>query len=141
MLAHGYGCDQLMWRFLVPAFQNEYRLVLFDHVGAGKSDLSHYNRERYGTLNGYADDVLEIIEAVVGGAGHFRRSLGEWNDRGARRQQEARRFRAAGPDRPITLLHQRGDYSGGFSGMTSRGCCRRWMKTILDGRAPWRRSL
>jgi sigma-B regulation protein RsbQ len=64
MLAHGYGCDQLMWRFLVTAFQNEYRLVLFDYVGAGKSDLSQYSRERYGTLNGYADDVLEIIEAV-----------------------------------------------------------------------------
>jgi sigma-B regulation protein RsbQ len=64
MLAHGYGCDQIMWRFLLPAFQNEYRLVLFDHVGAGKSDLSCYSREKYGTLNGYADDVLEIIEAV-----------------------------------------------------------------------------
>lgn len=64
MLAHGYGCDQLMWRFLVTAFQNEYRLVLFDYVGAGKSDLSQYSRERYGTLNGYADDVLEIVEAV-----------------------------------------------------------------------------
>jgi sigma-B regulation protein RsbQ len=64
LFAHGYGCDQIMWRFLVPAFQNEYRLVLFDHVGAGKSDLSYYNREKYGTLDGYADDVLEIIEAV-----------------------------------------------------------------------------
>jgi sigma-B regulation protein RsbQ len=64
LFAHGYGCDQIMWRFLVPAFQNEYRLVLFDHVGAGKSDLSYYSREKYGTLNGYADDMLEIIEAV-----------------------------------------------------------------------------
>ncbi len=64
LFAHGYGCDQIMWRFLLPPFQNEYRLVLFDHVGAGKSDLSCYSRERYGTLNGYADDVLEIIESV-----------------------------------------------------------------------------
>jgi sigma-B regulation protein RsbQ len=66
LLAHGYGCDQMMWRFLVPAFQNEYRIVLFDYVGAGKSDLQHYSREKYGTLHGYAEDVLEIIDAVSG---------------------------------------------------------------------------
>jgi sigma-B regulation protein RsbQ len=66
LLAHGFGCDQVMWRFLSPAFQDEYRVVLFDHVGAGKSDLSQYSRQKYGTLNGYADDVLEIIEAVQG---------------------------------------------------------------------------
>jgi sigma-B regulation protein RsbQ len=66
LLAHGYDCDQLMWRFLVPAFQDDYRLVLFDYVGAGKSDLSQYNREKYGTLRGYAQDVLDIIDAVSG---------------------------------------------------------------------------
>lgn len=66
LFAHGYGCDQVMWRFLSPAFQEEYSVVLFDNVGAGKSDLSQYSREKYGTLNGYADDVLEIIEAVEG---------------------------------------------------------------------------
>jgi sigma-B regulation protein RsbQ len=66
LLAHGYGCDQIMWRFLVPAFQNDYRIVLFDHLGAGKSDLSHYSREKYGTLDGYAQDVLDIIDAVLG---------------------------------------------------------------------------
>jgi sigma-B regulation protein RsbQ len=64
VFAHGYGCDQAMWRFMVPAFQDQYRVVLFDHVGAGKSDLSHYNREKYGSLQGYADDVLDIIDAV-----------------------------------------------------------------------------
>ena len=67
LLAHGYGCDQVMWRYLVPAFQQDYRLILFDHVGAGKSDLSQYNREKYKTLDGYADDVLDIIDAVRGG--------------------------------------------------------------------------
>src|ERR1700685_342977 len=66
LLAHGYGCDQIMWRYLVPSFQNDYRIVLFDHVGAGKSDLSHYSREKYGTLDGYAQDVLDIIDAVAG---------------------------------------------------------------------------
>jgi sigma-B regulation protein RsbQ len=64
LLAHGYGCDQLMWRFLVPSFENDYRIVLFDHVGAGKSDLSQFSRERYGSLYGYAQDVLDIIDAV-----------------------------------------------------------------------------
>jgi sigma-B regulation protein RsbQ len=53
-----------MWRFLTPAFQAKYRIVLFDHVGAGKSDLSAYSRQKYSTLAGYADDVLEIIEAT-----------------------------------------------------------------------------
>ena len=64
LLAHGYGCDQIMWRFLVPAFQNNYRIVLFDHVGAGQSDLSQYSREKYATLDGYARDILDIIDAV-----------------------------------------------------------------------------
>jgi sigma-B regulation protein RsbQ len=66
LLVHGFGCDQIMWRFLVPAFQNDYRIVLFDHIGAGKSDLSQYSREKYGTLDGYAQDVLDIIDAVSG---------------------------------------------------------------------------
>ena len=66
LFAHGYGCDQMMWRFLLPAFQDDYRLVLFDYVGAGKSDLSQYNRRKYGNLDGYADDILEIVDAVGG---------------------------------------------------------------------------
>jgi sigma-B regulation protein RsbQ len=64
MLAHGFGCDQNMWRFIVPAFQNDYRVIVFDHVGAGKSDLTQYRREKYNSLEGYADDVLEIIDAA-----------------------------------------------------------------------------
>jgi len=62
MLAHGFGCDQNMWRYIVPAFEDDYRIVLFDYVGAGKSDIDSYNPERYSTLNGYAKDVLEICE-------------------------------------------------------------------------------
>lgn len=64
VFAHGYGCDQNMWRFVAPAFQDEYRVVLFDHVGAGHSDASAYSRARYGTLQGYADDVLEICREL-----------------------------------------------------------------------------
>ena len=64
MFAHGFGCDQNMWRYIVPAFEQEYRIVLFDYVGAGKSDLSSYNAERYSSLQGYAQDVLEICEEL-----------------------------------------------------------------------------
>jgi sigma-B regulation protein RsbQ len=60
LFAHGFGCDQNMWRFVTPAFEESHRIVLFDHVGAGGSDLSAYDRRKYDTLNGYAADVLEI---------------------------------------------------------------------------------
>lgn len=66
VFAHGYGCDQTMWRFVAPAFEDRYRVVLFDYVGAGQSDVTQYSRHKYGTLNGYADDLLEIIDAVGG---------------------------------------------------------------------------
>ena len=64
LFAHGFGCDQNMWRFVVPAFQDHYRTVLFDYVGAGESDLSAYDPERYSTLQGYAEDVLDVCEAL-----------------------------------------------------------------------------
>jgi sigma-B regulation protein RsbQ len=61
ILAHGYGCDQNMWRLLTPAFADRYRVILFDLVGCGRSDLRAYDRTKYGTLNGHAEDVLEIL--------------------------------------------------------------------------------
>jgi sigma-B regulation protein RsbQ len=64
VFAHGFGCDQHMWRFVAPAFAEDHRIVLFDHVGAGGSDLSAYDPERYSSLQGYATDVLEICEAL-----------------------------------------------------------------------------
>src|SRR6185437_15360058 len=64
VFAHGFGCDQHMWRFVAPSFEDAYRIVLFDHVGAGGSDLSSYQMEKYATLAGYADDVLEICTAL-----------------------------------------------------------------------------
>jgi sigma-B regulation protein RsbQ len=60
VLAHGFGCDQTMWRYIVPAFEDRYRIVLFDHVGAGGSDLSAYDPQRYSSLDAYVDDLLEI---------------------------------------------------------------------------------
>ncbi|HEY4214067.1 MAG TPA: alpha/beta hydrolase [Steroidobacteraceae bacterium] len=64
LMAHGYGCDQNMWRFLVPAFENTYRIVLLDYVGHGQSDASAFDRARYSTLQGYADDILAICAAL-----------------------------------------------------------------------------
>lgn len=64
MFAHGFGCDQNMWRFLTPAFEGDYRIILFDYVGAGKSDLAAYDAERYSHLDGYADDILDICDAL-----------------------------------------------------------------------------
>lgn len=64
IFAHGFGCDQNMWRFVTPAFEDEHRIVLFDHVGAGRSDLSAYNRAKYSSLQGYASDVLDICREL-----------------------------------------------------------------------------
>jgi sigma-B regulation protein RsbQ len=64
LFAHGFGCDQNMWRFVAPAFEDDYRVVLFDYVGSGKSDLSAYDSTRYATLDGYARDVLDVVHAL-----------------------------------------------------------------------------
>jgi sigma-B regulation protein RsbQ len=64
VFAHGFGCDQHMWRFVAPAFEDRFRTILFDYVGAGASDLRAYDAERYATLGGYARDVVEICEAL-----------------------------------------------------------------------------
>lgn len=65
IFAHGFGCDQNMWRYLTPSFQSHFTIVLFDLVGSGKSDLSAYDFEKYGSLQGYADDLIEIIDEVT----------------------------------------------------------------------------
>jgi sigma-B regulation protein RsbQ len=64
VFAHGFGCDQRMWRHVAPAFADDYRVVLFDHVGSGGSDLRAYDASRYGALGGYALDVLELCDAL-----------------------------------------------------------------------------
>ena len=60
VFAHGFGCDQNMWRFMAPAFEADFRVILFDHVGAGRSDLKAYDSKKYASLGGYVDDVVEI---------------------------------------------------------------------------------
>jgi sigma-B regulation protein RsbQ len=64
VFAHGFGCDQNMWRLVTPAFEDDYKIVLFDYVGCGHSDLTAYEPERYGSLAGYAEDLLEVCEAL-----------------------------------------------------------------------------
>jgi sigma-B regulation protein RsbQ len=115
VLAHGFGCDQNMWRFLVPAFADDYRIVLFDHVGAGRSDLTQYRRDKYQTLEGYADDVLGIIEAVGGTpvvfVGHSVSAM-IGVVAAIRRPAAFHRLIMIGPS-PCYI--NEGDYTGGFS--------------------------
>ena len=64
LFAHGFGCDQHIWRYMTPAYEAEYRIVLFDHVGDGQYDLSAYSPAKYSDLTGYAEDVLEICREL-----------------------------------------------------------------------------
>lgn len=64
LFAHGFGCDQTLWRFVTPAFEGSHRVITFDYVGAGRSDRSAYDPDRYGSLDGYATDILEICDAL-----------------------------------------------------------------------------
>lgn len=64
LFSHGYGCDQTMWRHVYPAFLDDYKVVLFDHTGAGKSDELQYSYDKYNTLEGYAEDLLEICSEL-----------------------------------------------------------------------------
>ena len=64
LFAHGFGCDQRSWQFVVDAFTPDYKVILFDYVGSGKSDLSQYDSSKYSTLEGYAQDILDVCEAL-----------------------------------------------------------------------------
>ena len=137
LLAHGYGCDQIMWRYLVPAFQDEYRIVLFDYVGAGKSDLSQYSREKYGTLHGYAQDVLDIIDAVSGApvtfVGHSVSSM--IGVLAAKERPDAfERLILVGPS-PCYI--NQGDYVGGFTREDIDGL----LQTLDENHLGWSRAM
>ena len=115
LFAHGFGCDQNMWRYVAPAFENDYRLVLFDHVGSGKSDLRAYSRDKYSRLDGYAADVLEIcrelaLEQVVFVGHSVSAMIGVL---AAIREPE--RFASLVLIGPSPCYVNSGDYVGGFS--------------------------
>lgn len=64
LFAHGFGCDQRMWRLVAPAFERDHRVILFDYVGSGRSDVAAWTPARYGSLAGYAQDVVDVVEAL-----------------------------------------------------------------------------
>lgn len=64
VLAHGFGCDQQMWRYITPQLEKNYKLVLFDYVGSGKSQLEYYESEKYSSLEGYKQDLLDVIQTL-----------------------------------------------------------------------------
>lgn len=113
--AHGFGCDQNMWRLLAPAYEQRYRSVLFDLVGSGRSDLSAYDRDKYSTLQGYADDVVELVREFAEGpvifVGHsVSAMIGMLAN-----LKEPSRFAAQIMIGPSPCYINDGDYVGGFS--------------------------
>jgi len=64
LFAHGFGCDQRAWKFVVDAFTEDYKVVLFDYTGSGRSDISQYDPGKYNSIDGYVQDVLDICEAL-----------------------------------------------------------------------------
>ncbi|WP_026354901.1 alpha/beta fold hydrolase [Massilia niastensis] len=115
VFAHGFGCDQTMWRYLTPAFAERFRIVTFDLVGSGGSDLAAYDRERYASLHGHAADLLEILDECAAGpvvfVGH---SVGAMI--GLLATIEApQRFMAQVMVGPSPCFIDDGDYRGGFS--------------------------
>ena len=139
VFAHGFGCDQNMWRFVWPEFADDHRIVLFDHVGAGGSDASAFDRDRYSSLQGYADDVVEICRELdltdVVFVGHSVSSMigvlaaAAEPERFGRLVLVARR-RATSTTRATPAASP---------ARTSRGCWIRWTATTSGGRARWRR--
>jgi sigma-B regulation protein RsbQ len=115
VFAHGFGCDQNMWRFIAPSFEDRFRVVLYDLMGSGMSDLSAYDRGRYGSLHGHADDVLEIVDEVSAGpvvfVGHsVSAMIGMLADLKA-----PGRFRGQVMVGPSPCYINDGDYVGGFN--------------------------
>ncbi|MGJ7913857.1 alpha/beta fold hydrolase [Massilia sp. LXY-6] len=115
VFAHGFGCDHTMWRFLAPAYEKRFRTIAFDLVGSGRSDVSAYSREKYGTLHGYADDLLEVIDEFATGpvifVGHSVSTM-----IGMLATVKApQKFRAQVMVGPSPCYINDGDYVGGFS--------------------------
>jgi sigma-B regulation protein RsbQ len=115
IFAHGFGCDQNMWRLLAPVYAQRYRTILFDYVGSGASDVSAYDSKKYDNLEGYASDVLEIVrefsEAPVIFVGHsVSATIGMLAN-----LKEPARFAAQLMIGPSPCYINDGDYIGGFT--------------------------
>ncbi len=115
VLAHGFGCNQNMWHYLLPLFADRYRMVTFDLVGSGGSDGAAYTRAKYGTLQGYADDLLEVLDAFcVGPCIYVGHSVSAMIGLLASTRQPAR-FAAQVMVGPSPCYVNDGDYIGGFT--------------------------
>ncbi|ODQ90233.1 sigma factor sigB regulation protein rsbQ [Mycolicibacterium flavescens] len=64
LLAHGFGCDQNLWRLVVDRLESDFRIVLFDHVGSGASDPQAWDGAKYASLDGYADDIVDLVREL-----------------------------------------------------------------------------
>jgi sigma-B regulation protein RsbQ len=115
IFAHGFGCDQNMWRLLAPSFEGRFRTVTFDLTGSGRSDLSAYDRARYDRLEGHASDVLAILEAIDAGpaviVGHSVSSMVGL----LAAIEQPQRFLAQVMVGPSACYLNDGEYQGGFS--------------------------
>jgi sigma-B regulation protein RsbQ len=115
VFVHGFGCDQTMWRFLAPAYEDRFRIVSYDLTGSGLSDPAAYDRDKHGSLHGHADDLLEILAAVGPGpavvVGH---SVGATIAMLAA-IKAPQRFAAQVMVGPSPCYINDGDYVGGFS--------------------------
>lgn len=124
VFSHGFGCDQSMWRYLVPVFQTHCKIILLDLVGSGKSDLTAYDYDKYETLTGYANDTIEIIErfaeASVIFVGHsVSATIGLLASINSPAQ-----FKAQIMLGPTPCYINDGDYVGGFSRVDIEDLCR-----------------
>lgn len=115
VFAHGFGCDQTMWRYLIPTYQERFRTICFDLVGSGGSDLTAYRREKYATLHGYAEDLLEIVDEFASGpvifVGHSVSTMIGM----LATIKSPEKFRAQIMVGPSPCYINDGDYVGGFS--------------------------
>jgi len=115
VFAHGYGCDQNMWRLLTPAFSEQYRIILFDLVGCGRSDLACYDRKKYGTLQGHAADVLEIVAEYASAPAVFVGHSVSAMIGLLAAVREPERFASIAMIGPSPCYINDGDYTGGFT--------------------------
>jgi sigma-B regulation protein RsbQ len=133
MLAHGYGCDQSMWRHVYPALVDKYRVVLFDYVGSGNSDANAFNSSRYSTLKGYGQDILEILDELkltnVHFVGHSVSSI----IGGLASIEQPDRFATLTMIGPSPCYINSGDYKGGMERADVEGL----LETLESNHVAW----
>lgn len=133
MFAHGYGCDQNMWRHVTPSFKDKYKIVLFDYVGSGLSDSSSFDQSKYSTLRGYAMDILEILTELdlknINFVGHSVSSM-----IGALASiQEPDRFKTLTMIGPSPCYINDKNYTGGFERRDIEGL----LETLESNQVAW----